>query len=321
MHEVEHEGLIVSRRGSARALFVVLLGCVSIAGTVRGEIEPLPPIEAVDGIKPETHDDEARLRGIRFALLDWEDGSSKMSRAGLDVEVRLVPDLLASRVAKAYFAARRDGKTHAQALGAVAASWKDWKKLDGRPALEVRLANPGYRRPRDERRIFTFEKNLTRDGVLVRNARGSRIRADLASEPVGLAVRELRVKKFWRTKDGATRRTPAAGANAGDPAAIGREAVISKPFRAAIIEEKPAEFDIIIDSREAERNEVFTFALRSWKSYEGPFTDDLIDLNQDRAWEEIPAIELRVDPPAGRLEVRPELRALVEEARKAAEKE
>lgn len=320
MHLREAYSTSLERRLLLRFVCGSALLCVALSPVVRAEIGAAPPLEPVEGITPENQEDEARLRGIHFALLDWEDAASKVSRHGLEVEVALVPDLLAARAGAAYLAARREGLSHELAVAQVGKSWDDWKRFDGVPAFRFHLSNPGHVRPRERRRIFTLEKNLARDGVLLRDARGRRLRTELAERPAGLAVRELRVKKFWRTKDGATRRAPPKkGPDADNPAALGREPIISKPFRAALVESDPVGYDLLISPRDAGRSEAFTVTLEHWKRYEGPFAEDLLDLNEDRAWDEIEAIQFRVDPPAGRLEVRPQLRALVGELRTRAE--
>jgi hypothetical protein len=280
--------------------------------------KPLPPI---DGIIPADANDAARLRGIVFTLRDWADSATKTSKSGLEVVGALIPDAAAYRIARRYIEARKAGGGHEAAVDEVAKNAREDKELHGRALVRIELSNPGFELPRERRRLFTVEKSLDRESIIVLTPKDRRIPVKLAEYPKGMRVTELRIQKFWTTSDGSTRRPPKRGdPDAKDPRALGRESLRSKPFKAGLIEDKPAAIELLVAPKPIVDLDSLSIVLEKWKRYEGPFKDDVLDLNDNRPWDEIPDFRFELHWPVGHIEVRPQLRVLVEEvAKKAAE--
>src|SRR5688572_16766933 len=92
------------------------------------------------------------------------------------------------------------------------------------------------------KRIFTHGKHFLQ--ALRLTARdGKPLTARLAESVRNLRAAQLRKKKFWTTADGRGRGTAYDPA---DPASIGRKPLLSKPFAALVLEEKPAEAELIL---------------------------------------------------------------------------
>ena len=58
----------------------------------------------------------------------------------------------------------------------------------------------------------------------------------------------------------------------------------------------------------------FRVTLAGWKRYEGPWADGLLDLNENRSWQELTNLTLEIRLPPGGLAVSPALQALLKEA-------
>lgn len=274
--------------------------------------EPAPGKRA----RPESPEDRERLEALRLRLLEWTENRVVQRLEGLEVRAMLAPDAITYQATLRYLRLRDEGKGHDQAVEALAALLPRWKRLRDRVLLEVTLANPDHRRSKDERRIFTLQESLGRKALVVTDSRGRRLRLGLAGRPSGLRSARVRVKKFWVTADGWTRRTfrPRDPSRA-DPASIGRKPLISKPTPALVLEATPARIDCLLSRTQVRRtgDRRFRVLVRHLKRYEGPFADDIVDLNLDRPWKEIGEVKVSPTlPPAG-LEVPPAMARLLEE--------
>ena len=126
------------------------------------------------------------------------------------------------------------------------------------------------------------------------------------------------MKKFWQTGDGITRlvRPGTRDELLRNPGSIGRKAKLSKPFKAWVLEDGPAELEVLVKQSQiaGSKSRTFRVSLAGWKRYEGPWADDLLDLNENRSWQELTSLTLDIRLPPGGLAVSPALQALLKEA-------
>ena len=163
------------------------------------------------------------------------------------------------------------------------------------------------------RRVFTLQKELLQALALLAPD-GKRLTARLAEAARNLRSTQLRKKKFWTTADGRGR----AGAyDPDDPASIGRKPLLSKPFPALLLEDKPAEAELIFKLK-PNKAAMPRLNLSDFYRYEGPFQNDELDLNGGRRWDPIQAITVELRAPPGGLEIPRALEDLVAEVRAAA---
>ncbi|MBN1443642.1 MAG: hypothetical protein JXA90_13110 [Planctomycetes bacterium] len=321
---------------NARIWTAALLLCVSAAAAGVEERKPEPPQPAPEKAEPKAEDaaadaarqpvirpagpeDGRRIEALLLRLSEWESTAVERTAAGLKVRALIVPDAFAYRVAKAYFERRGQGDTHTRALAMVARNLPGWKRFEKQSLLAIELENPTPKLGGDDRRVFTLEAKNAAKQVELTDAKRRKLLLRFAEKPKGLRQASLSIQKFWVTSDGATTRRPRFP---GDPASVGREPLVSKPFAALVLEEKPARLDLLVSRRTLERtgSREFRVAISQWKKYEGPFEKDRLDLNLGRSWDEVKDLDLQVSlPPAG-LATSPELQELVEEARAAAER-
>ena len=301
-------------------LITGVLGCAFLFGQ---EPEPAPP-PLTDYSRFATDEvDAARLRGVAFRLADWEAAANFTTEQGLRLRATFVPDALAYKVAKSYLELRRHGDAHADALDQLARSFPRWKRYQAQASIVLGIVNRKFRVSGRDRRIYTLQKSPDKGGVAVTVGKKKRLKTALAGKPVGLRLTDLRIKKFWTTKDGATRRSPSKGDPARtDPGAVGRVAKIGKPFASFVLEDKPVEIELLVSRALIKKRgyDEFRLDLNHWKRYEGPFAKDLLDLNEKRPWEPLRGVHVQVSTPPLGLTVGPELRQLVQAVRLRAEK-
>jgi hypothetical protein len=313
-----------------------LLACAVAAAEVRPkpEVKPKPPEEkkAAEGAAapedakpPASEDDARRLDAVELRFKDWDQPRGTLRRDGLKVEAALVPDALVYRAVAHYLSLRQShepGKrlTHDEAVKAVAALLGRWKRYEGASLLVVRLDNEEFKPSKTDRRVFTLDPSSVREAFVLNDARKGRLPVALASNPRNLRQAQLRVKKFWVTMDGLTRRVARDPSPVRDPAAIGRRPQVSKPVPALVLEEKPAELEFVVPSRLVEKAAGLSFdlSLSGWRRYEGPFEADFLDLNENRQWKDLDAFGLALRLPPSGLETSAELKALFAEFRAAA---
>lgn len=269
------------------------------------------------GKKAISPDDARRLDGIRLRLRDWSKSTARISHEGLRLEGSLLPDALVYKTATTYLALREGGLDHAAAIAHLARSLPRWKRYTGRALVLVGMKNEKFELGKKNRRVYTFERNkkLDRDGIWLLDARKRRLPFQLAGKPAGIRVTKLRVKKFWRTRDGLTRRPRQSGE---DPPGIGRGEFISKPFHSAVIEDTPVEIELLLNQKLLGKkgSRSCTVQLRHWKRYEGPFDGDILDLNEKRPWKAINELQIVVQLPASGRRVSRQLRELLEEVQR-----
>ena len=300
-----------------RALVALLLGAA--AGVATADVEKRPGAPAVVPQAPAKNEDPA-VRRLALRLADWEKAEGRMTVDGLTARAFIAPDALAYRIASTYVRLRRGGMMHGPAITRLRASLPRWKRYDGRSLLRVSLHNSKFEIGKKDRRVYTQTRNLTRDAIVVRAGKKTRLGTKLGGSPANLRVASLRVKKFWTTADGFTRRfTPRRerGRLVRDPASIGRKAVLSRPVKALVLEDKPAEVELLLTRKHLEKRgrTAVGLELHGWKTYEGPWKGDVIDLNERREWKELGTFALKVPLPPGGLVVSPEIRAIVEQVR------
>jgi hypothetical protein len=284
-----------------------------------------PPAEAAPPEGTEIDEEDAgRLKALVLRREAWENSATLVSPRGLQITGMIVPDALSYKALVAYLERREKGDGHAAAVSRVAALLPRWKRFEKTSLLAIKLSNMKHKLSDAEHRIFTLERPLAEESVVLQDARQRRLRLALAANPENLRLASLRVKKFWTTRDGATRRVrPPGDPGRLDPASIGREAMVSKLFPALLLEEKPAQVELLLRRQDLEKAAAgFRLSFLQWKRYEGPFEKNTLDLNQNRVWDEVPDLEMQLElPPAG-FTVSPEVEELMAEIRagKAASK-
>jgi hypothetical protein len=259
----------------------------------------------------------AKLRELLLVhVADLEGAASTMSGGGLKLSAAFVPDALAYRAAKEYLRIVEGGLDHASAVRELAGKLAAWKREDGVPMVLLRVENqePRGSGSGSTRRIYTIQKDFTGEAVSIAPAGGKPISMRLAAPPKNLRAAQVRVKRFWTTAPGYGRK---GAADPDDPLSIGRKPKLSKPFSALLIEEKPVEAELLLKWKPAKGAPLPRIALSCVKRYEGPFEDDLLDLNGGRLWEAIASIEADLRPPPGGFETPQVLKRLIEEARSA----
>ena len=263
-------------------------------------------------------EDLARIEKIRLRLADWEKSAVSLSLHGLDIKGFLAPDAVAYKAAATYLRLRKSGLLHAEAIRRVASSLPRWKRYEGQGLFLLRIANPLYRQGKKQHRVFTQSKGLGHATLQLRDARNRRLKGKLAGLPANLRLATLRVKKFWQTGDGITRlvRPGTRDELLRNPGSIGRKAKLSKPFKAWVLEAGPAELEVLVKQSQiaGSKSRTFRISLAGWKRYEGPWADDLLDLNENRSWQELTNLTLDIRLPPGGLVVSPALQALLKEA-------
>lgn len=273
--------------------------------------------KAPDPARPAA-EDLARLERVRLRLADWEKSAGSFSLHGLDLKGFLAPDALAYKAGSAYLRLRGSKLTHEQAVARIAASIPRWKRYEGQSIFLLTIANPLYVQGKKKNRVFTQSKGLGYETLLIRDARNRRLKGKLAGLPKDLRLASLRLKKFWQTGDGVTRlvRPGSRGELLRNPGSIGRKAKLSKPFKAWVLEAGPAEIEVLVRRSQVKgsKSRTFRISFENWKRYEGPWDDDILDLNESRPWQELKALTLEIRLPPGGLTVSPALQALLKEA-------
>ena len=265
---------------------------------------------------PRAVDDEERLAALRFQIEDWRSGALETRHHSLTLETTVLPDAVAFHVVSEYLAHRKTGKDHDAAVALVAEKLPRWKRFEKRALVRLVLTNDRHELSRkNHRRVFTLEKNLEKTGIALRSGK-KRLPTKLAGKPSALRLTKLRKKKFWTTRDGATGR---GGAKDKDAGSVGRVPLLSKPFAALVLEKDPATIDLIVRPRDLERSRgrKLHLSLERWKRYEGPFKDDVLDLNDHRPWDELEELTAPIRLPAGRFGLRDSTHTLVDEVRLA----
>ncbi|MGH9360545.1 MAG: hypothetical protein ACRD2T_01405 [Thermoanaerobaculia bacterium] len=265
---------------------------------------------------------------VAVYVQDLEEGKAAGSGDGLKVAAVFAPDAFAYKVAREYLKRRRGGEDHAVAVAGAAGLAQEWKKHQGMAAVVVKIENsnprPAGRTVQGvaKRRIYTLEQPLAGQGLSLIGPREKPIAVKLAEPPANLRAAQLRVKKFWTTADGQGRR---GAYDPDDPSSIGRKPLLSKPFPGLLLEEKPAEVELLcraLPPRSPREDgggaAAMRLVLREWKRYEGPFEGDQLDLNGGRRWEAIEPIGLDLRVPPGGLETPRAVAQLVAEVRGAA---
>ncbi len=283
--------------------------------------KPAPAPKAPPGKKApaqEAATDRARIEQIQLRLADWEKSGGVLSRHGLDLAGFLAPDALAYKAASAYLRLRTSQLTHKQAIDKIALSLPRWKRYEGQSLFLLKIANPLYKQGKLKNRIYTQSRGLGSETLVIRDAKKRRLKGKLAGLPANLRLASLRLKKFWQTGDGITRLVR-PGSREGllrNPGSIGRKAKLSKPFKAWVLEKGPAELEVLVRRSlvEASKSRLFRLSFESWKIYEGPWKEDLLDLNENRSWKALESLPLEIRLPPGGLLVSPALQAIIDEA-------
>lgn len=264
------------------------------------------------------NEDLARIQKIRLRLADWEKSAAALSLHGLDIKGFLAPDAIAYKAASTYLRLRKSSLPHEEAIRRLASSLPRWKRYEGQGLFLLRIANPLYQQGKKQHRIFTQSKGLGHETLQLRDARNRRLKGKLAGLPANLRLAALRVKKFWQTGDGVTRlvRPGTRDELLRNPGSIGRKAKLSKPFKAWVLEDGPAELEVLVKQSQiaGSKSRTFRVTLAGWKRYEGPWADGLLDLNENRSWQELTNLTLEIRLPPGGLAVSPALQALLKEA-------
>ncbi len=284
----------------------------------------LIPLVDLGGFRRSAAGDEDRPEVEKWKALvlahveDVESAAAGASQDGLKVTAYFVPDALAYRTAKDYLKRRASGATHEDAVRQAGVLFPSWKRREGMAAVRLKLENVDSRPESGKigpppRRVFTLQKELLQALALLAPD-GKRLTARLAEAARNLRSTQLRKKKFWTTADGRGR----AGAyDPDDPASIGRKPLLSKPFPALLLEDKPAEAELIFKLK-PNKAAMPRLNLSDFYRYEGPFQNDELDLNGGRRWDPIQAITVELRAPPGGLEIPRALEDLVAEVRAAA---
>ena len=257
---------------------------------------------------------------VSIYVRDVESTRVETIDAGVKLSARFAPDAQVWHVASQYVALRKKGSSHDAAVAAVAVDGEALRKRDAASAVLLHLEKL-EKRPRDlvvddvgKRIVYTLEKALApgkgqkaEGAVALTAADGKGLTAWQITPAENLRETKIRVKKFWKTADGKGRK---GAYDPGDPDSVGRVPVLSKPFAALVLEEKPAAAEVLFKLRGKKPP---TLELRDLKRYEGPFTEDQIDLNQGRRWETLKPLRIELREPPGGLEVPQAVRDLVRE--------
>jgi len=317
---------MVSRMPSSLARAPFLAGIILAAasagepaekGKEAGEAPPPP------GGAPGPADENPRVRELVASHLNDLEGAAMTATAGgLKVKAFIVPDALAYRICQEYLKRRDGGEDHAAAVKGTAPFLAPWKRCQGMAAVRVRMEDASPARaaatpptvvtPR--RRLFTLQKSFDKDALAIFSGK-TRLPVRLAGPPRNMRQAQLRTKKFWKMAEGPGRQKRG---DPGDPNTYGREPVLSKPFPALLIEGLPAIAEALFKAK-GERGLPTSLTLSGFKKYEGPFADDILDLNQGRStWVDVEAISVDLRPPPGGLEIPRAVVDLIEEVRVAA---
>ena len=212
---------------------------------------------------------------------------------------------------------REAGEEHQAAVQGISSLLPGWKRREGMAAVLLKIVNL---EPRPRRagvfpfhRLYTIQKAFAGEAVVLTGAQKKPLATKLADPPRNLRALQLRVKKFWTTGDGTTRRR---AYDPDDPLSIGRKPKLSRPFSALLIEEKPVEAELLLKPK-PRKDPLPHLSLQELKRYEGPFEDGLLDLNRGRRWDPIPPLELELRAPAGGLVTPPAVLELAGEVRAA----
>jgi hypothetical protein len=218
----------------------------------------------------------------------------------LTVAATIVPDVDAYFVGKSYLEFRRKGMAHGASVQKVAKVLKKKKqKLTDRAGLRVVLSGPG---------IHTFHAALPQKTIrLTGRKKGSSSKGNkgfkpvpikLAADPNHMRVARVRVKKFFKLKEGGT-----------------REPILSKPKTVRVLEAHKGEIHLSFPNKVLRKNKAFRLELRGSviKHYNGNFAQDMIDLNRRQyKWEPIESIQMVLDLPPEGTEVPRALQDLVD---------
>jgi hypothetical protein len=270
-------------------------------------------------ISPGAEKDPEKIQGLIASYVsDLEGASMTASGGGLKLTAAILPDALAYRIAREYLRLRKAGRDHEAAVRELAVSYPRWKRRLGLAGVWLKMENqkPRIGSSRDlvqKQRIFTLQENFAKKAVVLLNGKKKRIPARLAEAPLNLRVAQLRVKKFWTTSDHNTRRR---AYDPNDPASIGRVPKLSKPFPALLLEDRPAEAELLFKAGD-KRGFPQVLYFKQFKIYEGPFKKNLLDLNMGRRWDFIEPIILKLRLPPTGLEQPSALIRLVQEVKKA----
>ncbi len=306
------------RRHRSFAVLLALFALLSLSASVLADVrkkEPKKDPEKKPAVEPKAGAPAPKdefVKRLELRLGEWERAAAPLRIDGLTVEGFLAPDALAYKAARTYLDQRKHGYSHDKAAERVARLLPRWKRYRGTSLFVIRMRNTGYRRDADNVQIITQTKNLTRDAILVRDARKRRIATKIAGLPLNLRQAKLRVRKFWVVRDSgdsAISRRQRGGVIVGGSSRTTREPKLSKPFNALVLEKNPAEIELLAKraTLEKSKSRVFDVELAHWKRYVGPFAANQIDLNEEREWSEIDDLDLAVRlPPAG-FRVAPEL--------------
>ncbi len=274
-----------------------------------------PPAAApVDKLPP-----EKLLEIVRVYLRDIESEPATTAHStGLKLSAAFLPDARTFRIVKEFVARREKGEEHEEAVSGVAGLLSSLKQREGMAGILVRIENASTgvaasnTGTAPNRQIFTLQKEFVGEGLSLLAPDGKPIPARLAEKPKNLRSTQLRIKKFWVSADGATRRQKYDPA---DPASVGRKPKLSKPFPAIVMEEKPVEAELLFKMKTL-KDAIPRIGLANLKSYLGPFQDDQLDLNLGRRWDPVEPLEVQpkalpggMEPPGAVSQLLGEVRA------------
>ncbi len=273
------------------------LALLALASPAFAAADGAPAAAPIDKLSP-----EKILEVAKVYLRDLEsEPASTAHSTGLKLSAAFLPDARAYRIVKEYVARRDKGEKHLEAVSGVAGLLSSLKQREGMAGVLVKIengspstavANTGAP---PNRQIYTLQKEFVGEGLSLMNPEGKPIAARLAERPKNLRSTQLRIKKFWVTSDGATRRQRYDPA---DPASIGRKPKLSKPFPSIVIEEKPVEAELLFKMR-PQKDPIPRVNLANLKGYLGPFQDDQLDLNLGRRWDPVDPLEVQPKAPPG----------------------
>lgn len=255
---------------------------------------------------PEDAGDERNVALIRVFVKDHEKPRNVYSESGLKIGATILPDPFAYRAGKLYLAERDAGRSHADAIEKAAEKLKQAKQTIDLAGLRLLIENPEYKVSDKHRRIYTIQEKIP-GKVLTLLAGGKSVELRLADKPANLREANVRIKKFWKLKDGRRKRLRIGDPDP-DPIPVGPkppnfEPILSKPMSAFVIEKDAVEVHAFFAPKALESAKTFEFRLAAVKKFEGPFEDDLVDLNDGRRWDPIEPITLKLDLPPGGTDV------------------
>lgn len=238
------------------------------------------------------------LARVQTYVGEFERPRNTYTSGSLTVAATVVPDAFAYLVAKEYIERRRAGAAHGAAIQEVAKLLKK-KKLENRAGLRVILTG---------RDVHTFhaalaQKTFRLTGKPKKSSAGNEkgfasIPVKIAADPSHLRIANVRLKKYRRLKTGGR-----------------REPISSKPTKLRVLENKKSEIHFAFSRKALRATRALRLELRgsAIKHYNGLFTADVIDLNQEsNKWAPIDSIEMVLDLPPERTEIPAALRNLVE---------